>query len=304
MATEAPQAVELPKPGVYEDVPMATYRLWPGISASGELRPLAKSPAHCEFARQHPLVPTPAMNLGRATHACVFEPARFARDYMVTPKVDRRTKDGKARWLAFQAEAAEQGREILGDEDNQYAHAVAGAVRAHPAAKALLANGRAELSVTWQDAVVGLACKARPDWDAGGPLVDLKTTRDASPAGFPREIVRYGYHIQAVHYLTGMAAATGFEPDRFVFIAVEKSPPYAVGVYQLSEAAFEAGWARWRELIELYAECHDKGQWPGYGDEIQEIDLPRWAMPQRDENGVGINGDFVPVAGEDMACEL
>ena len=78
----------------------------------------------------------------------------------------------------------------------------------------------------------GLQCKCRPDWISadGGILVDLKTTEDASPREFQRSIAKWRYHVQAGWYMAGIEAAYGTRPSGFIFIAVEKKPPFAVGV--------------------------------------------------------------------------
>ena len=106
--------------------------------------------------------------------------------------------------------------------------AMAAAVRSHQAAAELLRDGQAEQSFWWDDADTGLRCKCRPDWLNGATVIDLKTTTDASPAGFAKSCATFRYHVQASHYLAGLPA------ERFIFIAVEKVYPYAVGVYQLA----------------------------------------------------------------------
>ncbi|MCC7277478.1 MAG: PD-(D/E)XK nuclease-like domain-containing protein, partial [Chromatiaceae bacterium] len=61
-------------------------------------------------------------------------------------------------------------------------------------------------------------------------------------------------------------------------LAVEKAPPFAVGVYRLPDAALELGRRRWAEACRTYAACVESGQWPGYGDAIRELILPGWAL--------------------------
>ena len=31
------------------------------------------------------------------------------------------------------------------------------------------------------------------------------------------------------------------------------------------------------EALELIARCEDEGNWPGYGNEVQTLNLPAWA---------------------------
>jgi hypothetical protein len=97
---------------------------------------------------------------------------------------------------------------------------MADAVRQHPYAAALLADGKAEQSFWWDDKATGQRCKCRPDWYQGTTIVDLKTCQDASANSFARACATFAYHTQAAHYLNGTFA------DRFVFVAVEKTYPF------------------------------------------------------------------------------
>jgi exodeoxyribonuclease VIII len=150
--------------------------------------------------------------------------------------------------------------------------AMAGSVRSHQAAAALLRDGKAEQSFWWDDTPTGLRCKCRPDWYTGNTIVDLKTTTDASPKGFARSVAQWRYHVQQNHYLAGTFA------DRFVFIAVEKTYPYAVGVYELDETAALHGEAERRNNLQTIADCRAIAEWPGYGNTIQPLSLPNWAL--------------------------
>ena len=75
--------------------------------------------------------------------------------------------------------------------DMDAALAMAGAVRSHQAAAELLRAGKAEQSFWWDDSDTGLRCKCRPDWLNGATAVDLKTTTDASPAGFAKRRIYF-----------------------------------------------------------------------------------------------------------------
>jgi hypothetical protein len=126
----------------------------------------------------------------------------------------------------------------------------------HPAAAMLLGlPGKAETTHMWTDASTGLECKCRPDWltDDGSIVVDLKTTKDASPRGFKQSVANYRYHVQAAWYLHGLEQATGKRPDQFIFICVESTAPYAVAVYAADAEMIERGtirrcviWRNWR----------------------------------------------------------
>jgi hypothetical protein len=106
----------------------------------------------------------------------------------------------------------------------------------------------------------------------GGTIVDLKTCTDASPSGFARACAAFGYHVQAAHYLNVTFA------ERFVFIAVEKTFPYAVGVYELDAAAMAAGKEQCRIGLQTISDCRAINEWPGYTTTCDTITMPGWAL--------------------------
>ena len=184
--------------------------------------------------------------------------------------------DVQAEWLANN-----QGRTVLSQEAWEQLHAMRDAVMEHPAANALLTGipGKAELSVYWNDPDTGELCRCRPDfWRDDDLLIDLKTTEDASQEGFSKSIANWRYDVQDPYYQDGVQLATGRKPRGFVFIAVEKRPPYAVGVYTLDDESRALGRAQYRADLRRYAACRQANEWPGYGNKIQSICVPAWHL--------------------------
>jgi exodeoxyribonuclease VIII len=247
----------------------ADYHADPAVSAS-HLHAVAASPYHywSRFINpdRPPSVQTAAMKLGSLTHCAVLEPDELSKRYGIAP--DRRTNAGKA--VAAEMEAA--GIEAVTAPEMEQAMAMAASVRSHQAAAALLRDGKAEQSFWWDDIPTGLRCKCRPDWYTGSTIVDLKTTTDASPKGFARSVAQWRYHVQQNHYLAGTFA------ERFVFIAVEKQYPFCVGVYELDDAAALYGETERRTNLQTIADCRAISEWPGYGNTIQPLSLPNWAL--------------------------
>lgn len=172
-----------------------------------------------------------------------------------------------------------QGRTILSDEQHAQLMAMRDAVMDHPMARALLTNrpGVAEHSVYWNDPITGELCRCRPDfWREDDVIVDVKTTDDASPEGFAKSIANWRYDVQDPYYRDGIKLATGRTIKAFVFLAVEKKFPHAVGCYVLDQESIELGRAQYRADLNRFHECRVSAQWPGYGDKIQTITLPAW----------------------------
>jgi exodeoxyribonuclease VIII len=107
--------------------------------------------------------------------------------------------------------------------------------------------------------------------------VDFKSTDNASKDAFSKSIANYGYARQAAYYLD-LAKDSGLPHTEFVFVAVEKEPPYAVGIYQLDQESIQWGRKKYTDLLSLYIKCRDENHWPGYSQEPQIISLPQWAM--------------------------
>ncbi|AWM87342.1 hypothetical protein C4E04_11760 [Microvirga sp. 17 mud 1-3] len=199
-------------------------------------------------------------------------------------------------------------RTVLDADAWDQLHRMRDAVMAHPAASALLTAvpGVAERSVYWIDETTGQLCRCRPDfWRQDGIVVDVKTTLDASPTGFAKSIANWRYHVQHPYYLDGIntmrkqlqaaSADAEFPPSvpaearAFVFLAVEKDAcvvdgqAKGVAVYMLDSESVALGRAEYRRDLDQYAQCCATGVWPGYGDTIQSLTVPRWAFNNNPE---------------------
>jgi hypothetical protein len=247
------------------------------------------SPAHAFEAMNSYQVPTPAMILGEAVHYCCLQPSLFATRYIVADQCTATTGKGKRcsrggsvlranEWFCTQhdptpdAPIVDDG--ILSQDDFDTCLRISDRVNNHPMASAILKQRTdTELSIIWKDEASGVICKARLDIVVAPQrtVADLKTTISAKRSNFERSIFEYGYHRQAATYLD----ATGYKS--FVFIPVEKTPPFAVATYRMKDNVIEAGREQNAKLLTRFGECLASGKWPAYSDEIEDIDLPSWA---------------------------
>jgi len=258
----------------------SAYHAHPAVSKS-HLDLIARSPLHYWSRYLDPNrvtpEPTPAMRLGTALHTHVLELDQWDQQIAVAPQCDRRTKAGKEAFASFEADAA--GKTVITADDAEVVMAMGRSIMRHPGAAMLLGlPGKAETTHMWTDATYGVDCKCRPDYltDDGSIMVDLKTTRDASPRGFRRSIADYRYHCQAGWYLNGVEQATGKRPDQFIFICVETTAPYACAVYAADAEMIERGYQRAMEDLGKLAVCKAADNWPSYSDQIEPIGLPGW----------------------------
>lgn len=220
---------------------------------------------------------TSTLEFGTATHCAILEPEVFARTYVVEPKFgDCRKTDNRAARDAWRA--SNDGKRLLSATDAAHLLGMSGAIRAHPLASEMLKGGASEVTALWRHESTGLRCKARGDYyvESRRMLVDLKTTEDARPEAFARSVAKFGYHRQRAFYGDGFAAC-GHPIEHFVFVVIERTPPYLIAVYTLDLEATVRG----REAISAaMAEldyCITADTFPGYPMTITTVSLPPWA---------------------------
>jgi hypothetical protein len=265
------------KPTLTFNQPEADYRAAkPELSQSVIKTMLAQSPAHARYRLDNPSEPTAAMRLGTIAHKLILEgPDAFYQQYVVAPDCDRRTKAGKE--LYQETIDNNPGKEIISNDELIASAAMAGAVNAHPLAGRLFQGGAAEVSAFGK--IGGVSIKGRFDYfhEADGIVVDLKTTLDASPDEAQRYAVKYGLHIQQFVYGEIYRSIAGKAPADFVFVLVEKNPPYGVAVVRLTKEAVEAARGQVEKALAIWQQCEKSGIWPGYGDNVITVDLPAWS---------------------------
>jgi len=153
------------------------------------------------------------------------------------------------------------------------------AVFSNPVARVLFREGSTEWSHFWHDTDTGELCKVRSDWINNDMelCIDLKTASDASRDGFLRACVNFSYELSAMYYLEGLRQ-TDTEIKEFIFVVVENTPPHLVSVYVLPPELKNKGSIMWRRALDTYHQCRQTDTWPGYPEEIQQLDAPRWAL--------------------------
>lgn len=217
---------------------------------------------------------TPALITGSAFHTLVLESWKFQEQFAVSPNF---SGDGSTK-KKEQFKEANQGKDIITLETYETVSRMRDSVMKHPICKELLEIGAVEQRIDWEDAASGALCKAKPDFrnTKNRLIVDLKSTDDASEDGFAKSAYNYRYHVQSAFYTDG-AFMNGLDPSGFVFIAVEKEPPYLVNVFFADDDLISLGRRTYHRDLETYMECVMSGNWPGYSPEIKPLRLPKWA---------------------------
>lgn len=266
---------------IKKNIPFEQYILEPGINIS-KLSTISVCPALFKYVLEAEQQSTAAQDLGQQLHTLVLETDKYNDRYFCLPDIDRRTTKGKE--LYAELVALHKDKIPVKPDDFEIAHRMAGSIRENTHANYLLEGAHTELTLDWVDEATGVQCKARVDAynEELGIVIDLKTTVDASPKGFPKKLLQYGYHRQAAWYLEALKQ-NGEAARHFVFLAIEKAPPYLVGVYRISDDTIRLSKAENEKLLRIYAECKRTDTWPGYTQGIEDISIPDYAINNMEE---------------------
>jgi hypothetical protein len=302
-------------PGIYPGLSFAEYFAIDAVSHSA-LRGYRRSAAHARYEAIHPRE-SKAMDFGTAFHEAVLEPERYAKDVVRGLEVGNRSSVDKDAHARLRRES--YGKTVLDFKEYDLVSQMTTAVMTHETAGELLRGpgwmrdprtGQAaranEVVVVWRDPETGLLCKLRADavrvWQGWTWVIDLKTTCDASPEGWPREVHTYGYDSGAAFYLDGFDLAPDERgviaprPRKFVHIACEKDGPLAVAVHELDEPSIAKGRARYRKYLRAHAAAVASGNYPAYPSGVLPTSLPSWSLKEE------LNDDDEP-AGDGAADE-
>lgn len=251
-----------------------------GVVSNSALKQFNRAPAAYRWwIDAPPDEPTPAMEFGSLVHCLVLEPDLFAKTYVVPPDFGNlRTNQGKADKAAWLAQNLNV--KMMEQEDFDRACRMRDSLLAHTDARAIIERSQHEVSGFWTCPQTGLICKIRADcWMPDARIFgDLKTCIDASEDEFAKAVVNFGYHQQAALYCMGAEHISLSDTYAdFVFVVVEKQPPFLVATYTLNRADLNAKIFAVAADMARFKQCVDEDSWPAFGLRTKEISLPRWA---------------------------
>lgn len=270
-------AVEYPSKLV---VSAAEYHAHAAVGSSSLRTILKSSPAHFLYDRENPSESTPAQEFGTTIHQAILEPNVFKAQMVVKPKFAGTGSRAHAEAWALE----NHGKTIVTEDQLDIVSGILKSISKHSIASSILAGGASEESYFWRDADSGILCKCRPDFNREGRIVvDVKSTLDASYRSMQRDIANFKYHVQAAYYLDGITQVLGQTHDTFLILAVEKSAPYGVQVFEIDEATIEAGRQEYKRALMILKKCQETGVYPAYPDALTPLALPAWAWPLETE---------------------
>lgn len=269
------------EPGIYE-ISNEEYHASEGISRSG-ISEFKKSPLHYWDKYLNPDresndgKASSSMTLGNIVHKLVLEPKTFDKEFLIIPKVNLNTKEG--RRLKKEAEEKKEGRQIIREEILEVAKSISEEILKHPHLINLLNNAHIEKSIYWTDEDTGLLCKSRPDiWNVindRGLVFDLKTTSDSSYEEFKRSIWKYDYHIQLAMVREGLKFH-GHEINFFGFVVSSTERPYRPYIYMIDDGVLDQGYREFKEALKYMRICYEHGWWSSDRDEPIRISFSEY----------------------------
>ena len=254
------------------------YRKHPAISRS-ELFKMCDSPEKFKFYKDNEVEITPSLLFGQLFHKMVLEPETLFDEFVIEPKVDKRTKEGKALYADF-LENAKDKKAVPPDMFKKAEEMTLKLLKDKTAVNIL--KGKHEVPFFWKDKETGEECKVRVDslYEQGDTniIVDLKTASKADTGSFSRDAVKFGYDFQSGFYKEGVDICTG-KKHLFVFLVIEKEPPYSINVLEADELFIKRGNLLFHDMLKLYHKCRESNNWYGYRGEdnkIQMLNLPNY----------------------------
>lgn len=228
--------------------PDQTYRQFPAVNASmlksATPAEMLESITGSEPGQYDSESRAAALTEGTLLHCAVLEPWKFGigNDPWGKPRswdeffVESPTQ-GLATAKATKVREENPGKLLIKPEHLTTMQKAAEAIRWNPAAAEILAQpAMTEASGYAFDLSAGVRLKWRVDFMPLAPetndIVDVKTT-SAPLYKFEDECWKFGYFIQAAFYLHCHELLTGYRPEKFIFIAVTKSPPYMSRVFHV-----------------------------------------------------------------------
>jgi hypothetical protein len=208
-------------------------------------------------------------NFGSAFHSSILENDVFRDEYIITPEFTGIGSQSKK--AEFDQMNVDKKQITLIDYKSILL--MNESIKRHKIASKLLFSGMAENQFNWIDPDTGAKCKCKPDFlNENNYIIDLKSTDDASERGFKRSARKFRYHVQDPFYTDGLEQ-NGIRVKGFIFIAVEKEYPFLVNLFIYDKEDQDHGREIYKENLKTYTDCVNSGVWPGYGEEIKNLNI-------------------------------
>lgn len=268
----------------------------PSLSSSTIKTMLERTPRHAwcdhpKLGNMHEQKDNDAFTLGTAAHKLILG---AGAEFCVIDANDWRTKDAQAQ----RDQARAEGKTPILTAQFHKARAIAawsrGELNQLPLVADAFTSSVPELACFWQEGDIW--CRSLMDLaptaeDAQGwwTIYDLKTTSGALDANtLARNMISYGYDVQAAHYTRGLQALLGDDARvRFRFLFVESDSPYSATVAQASGQMAATGEQKALAAYSIWSRGLRDNDWPGYPRDVMRVEPPNFLETQWREREAG-----------------
>jgi hypothetical protein len=285
-------------PGYYQNIPASRYHAdpceAPSLSSSIAHLLLRESPRKAWHS--HPRLngafqeeQDAKFDLGTCVHAVLLEDDSSRIEVIDPEQYPSKNGSIPEGWTNTNIRAARDAARAAGKTPLLKRHY--GAVQAMVmAAKEFIA--KSEISEYWFDAeseVTGI-CQDKGVWlrarfdriaKSRRVIMDYKSTTDASPDTFSRQIIRMGHHRQDAFYRR-VARILGSQKPEFVFVAQSIEPPHECSLHGCDPALREIADAEIERAIGIWRDCMRTKVWPSYDGRIHWTVPTTWQMNEHE----------------------
>lgn len=258
---------------------MEEYLNDPGIGSS-KLKMILQSPKDFLYQNLAKAKESASQTKGTLWHSYLLERDLYLEEHAIQPEDwgPLNQNPGKKKWDEFKKSAkennktpvkfSEAGDLLLLDEE----------MKKHKKFQEILKCSQAEVS--FYGDFNGVRLKSREDLydETTGTIYDVKTTsKPIDDESLAATIYKNGYHFSAYHHmLTVKLAGHKVKDWGWIFVSTATPAPHII-IKKASKQFLKAGKTDWLHAFMMLKACKKDNHWPGYSEDIEEIDLPDWA---------------------------
>lgn len=181
------------------------------------IKEFAKSPRHyVEYLMKPKFQSTDAMKLGSMVHTLLLQNELFDSKFFVAPDINKRTNEGKKEWLQLLEDNS--NKDIVSKDDYELALKLTTYAMGNKQISGAIKNCN-DFEQEWHQDIDGLPYRGFYDGVADDYILEVKTTKDASPKTVMSDFYRNKYHIQSSLY-----NLTSEKP--ILYLVIETTYPY------------------------------------------------------------------------------
>jgi len=230
-------------------------------------------------------VDTDAFRLGRALHSMVLDdtPRHVVRE------------EYNADWTSWRKRHASEWRDLLASkglipitaDEMDRLRPMREAVHRHytDVMGGKLETLPSEVTLIWEAGEVTNRCRVDAIDVDRRIAIDVKTTAGlADPQRWVAVSMDHGVDLRAAHYLDGLEACYS-RPDgasgwRYLFLVVEKSPPYACSLVELDPRSEAMGHSKLDIARAAWSTCLKHDRWEAWPGGVTQAAAPEWRFSQ------------------------